>query len=209
MKCTYFEEQLSQYLEQSLTPEDMAGLEDHLRVCGNCAALLETMKSVLIACNSFPKLELDLALIDRILMRTTGRMRTRTLRELLDQYLFRPMLTPRFAVGSVIAILFAVLLTYLMLPRLSTVASVLSPRELFLQMDRGVQQLYGEGLKVYDKKNELQAEFTFFKNNIFNRLGFMIEQLDVPVESHQKPEEQQRPNQKSPGEKSSVDLIPA
>ena len=209
MKCSYFEEQLSQYVEQSLTREEMAGVEDHLRVCGNCSALLETMKSILAACRSFEKLEPDLALVDRILMRTTGRPRTRTIRELLDQYFLRPMLTPRFALGSVIVILFAVLSAYLMLPRLSTMASVLSPRELFFQMDRGVQQLYGEGLKVYDKKNELQAQFTFFKNNVFNRLGFMMEQLDVPVESHKKPEQQRRPNEKAPGEKSSVRLLPA
>jgi hypothetical protein len=209
MKCSYFEEQLSQYLERSLSPEDTAAVAEHLRVCENCSALLGTMESVLSACSTFQTLEPDLALLDRILMRTSGRPHTKTVRELLNQYCLRPMLTPRFALGSVIALLFSVLLVNLMLPRLSTVASYLSPRQLFFQMDRGIQQLYGEGLKAYDKKNELQAQFTFLKNNVFNRLTFMMEQLDVPAETRKKPEQQQRPNEKAPGEKSSLWLLPA
>ena len=92
--------------------------------------------------------------------------------------------------------------------RVSSVTAALSPRELFSQMDRGVQAVYSRGLKVYDKKNEWQAQFTFIKNNMFNRLGLMIEQLDVPVEGKKKSGEPRQQQEKNPSEKSSLLLLP-
>ena len=44
--------------------------------------------------------------------------------------------------------LFLALVVDLLAPRASVLASVLSPRELFGQMDRGVQQIYSEGLET-------------------------------------------------------------
>jgi hypothetical protein len=131
------------------------------------------------------------------------------LAELISQYVLRPMFTPRFAVGAVLATLFLVLVMNFIVPRASSVASALSPSELFRTMDRGVQGIYGEGLKLYDKKNEWQAQFTFFKNNLFNRLGIMIERLDVPVEGKKKPGEPQKQQEKAPGNESSLLLLPS
>jgi hypothetical protein len=96
-----------------------------------------------------------------------------------------------------------------MVPRASSVSAALSPKEIFRQMDRGVQRIYSEGLKAYDKKNELQEQFTFFKNNVFNKLGFIIEQLDVPVEGKQDSGEPGQQQEKAPSDKSSVLLLPA
>ena len=76
-------------------------------------------------------------------------------------------------------------------------------------MDRGAQQLYSEGLKAYDKKNYLQDQFTYFKNTMLNKLGFMIEQLDVPVEGKKKSGEPRQQQEKSPSDKSSLLLLPA
>ena len=45
-----------------------------------------------------------------------------------------------------------------MLPKLSVTISSLSPTELVRLMDRGAQQLYGEGLRAYNKKNEWQDQ---------------------------------------------------
>ena len=90
-----------------------------------------------------------------------------------------------------------------MLPRADSLASSLSPREIFLRLDRGVQQLYSGGLKLYNAKNEWQAKVGSFTSNAFKNLGFMIEKLDVPVEGKKKPEEQKQQD-KNPGRKSSV-----
>ncbi len=209
MNCPYVEERLSEYLERSLPPDAMGEVAQHLHECANCSALLEEMRSVLAACSSFPKLEFDVDLAERILLRTSGRPRSKSLKERFDEYILRPMLTPRFAVGAVLATLFVALIVGLMAPRMSVVASVLSPREMFRRMDRGVQQIYGEGLKAYDAKNEWQAKINYYKNNVFNKLGFMIEQLDVPVEGKKKSGEPRQRQEKAPSKNSSIMLLPA
>jgi hypothetical protein len=204
MDCPTIELRLSEYVERSLPAAEMAQVAEHLHECSECTGLLEEMRLAIATCKSFPSYEPDTGLIERILLRTSGRPRTRSWRELLDQYLLRPMLTPRFAVGAGLAVLFMALVVNLMGPRISGVASALSPSELFRKMDRGVQEIYGGGLKLYDKKNEWQAQLNFLKNNIFNRLGFMIEKLDVPDEAKQKPGEAQQQQENAPTKKSSL-----
>jgi hypothetical protein len=209
MECRYIEERLSDYIERSLPQADMLAVAEHMNACRTCAGLLEEMRSDLAACRAFPSLEPDVELIERVLLRTTGRPRTRTFKELLRQYVFGPMLTPRFAVGTGLAILFVAFVLNFMAPRLGGIATALTPREMLKSLDRGVQSVYAQGLKAYDKKNEWQAQFTFFKNNVFNRLGFMIEQLDVPQEGKKKSGKPGQQRDKAPSEKSSLLLLPA
>ncbi len=208
MKCPDCEERLSEYLDRSLASEEMAQVAAHLHECGGCASLLEEMRSVLVTCKTFPVVDLDLDLVERILLRTSGKPRTRSLRELVRQYLLQPLMTPRFAVGAALVVLFLAFSSNLLLPKAAGIASVLSPRELVRQMDRGVQGIYSEGLKVYNKKNEWQAQIGFIKNNVFNKLGFMMEQLDVPVEGKKKPGEPRQQQEKAPTQKSSLLLLP-
>jgi len=165
------------------------------------------MQSVVSMCNSFPTLEMDLGLVERILLRTSGRPRHRSFREILQKYLVRPLLTPRFAVGAGLAALFLFLLADLLAPRVPVVVSALSPAELFRLMDRGVQQLYGEGLKAYDKKNQWQAQVNYFKNSMVNKLRFVMEQMDVPMEGKKKSGEPEPRNERAPKEKSSNLLV--
>jgi hypothetical protein len=203
MNCSKIEEQLSEFLESSLPAGEMDKISEHLKTCPNCSALLDEMRSTVSLCRSYPTLEMDLDLVEKILLRTSGRPRTRSFQELVRQYFIRPLLTPRFAVGAGLAALFLVLLVNLVLPRMSLTVAAFSPSELFKIMDRGVQQLYGEGLKAYDKKNEWQAQFTYFKNNAINRLRFMMEQLDVPMEGRKKSEEPVQHKEKGSSQKNS------
>lgn len=211
MECRDVEERLSEYLDRVLPPDDMAVVAEHLHACSKCSSLLEDMRNIVLSCRAYPVLEPDIALLERILLKTSGRPRTRTLREIIDQYLLRPMLTPRFAAGAALAVLFLGLLVVLARPHMSTIATFLSPREMFYRLDRGVQGLYAEGLRAYDKKNEWQAQFTFFKNNVFHKLGFWVEQLDVPVQTNgkQKSGEPRQQQEKAPNQKSSLLLLPA
>jgi len=208
MKCGFVEERLSEYVERSLPHEAMVQVAEHLQECPRCSGLMEEMRFILVTCKAFPALELDTALLDRILLRTSGRPRTRPLRERLRSYFLQPMLTPRFAAGVGLVLLFLALAVDLLAPRASVLATILSPRALFGQMDRGVQQIYSEGLRLYTSKNEWQAQFISYKNDLFGKLGIMIEQLDVPVEGKKKATEPKQP-EKSPKQKSSVMLLPA
>ena len=208
MKCENVEQSLSAYIERSLPQEEMVQVAEHLQECSRCLELMEEIRSILVTCRAFPSYEVDSSLVDRILLRTSGKTRSLTLRERFRAYFLRPVLTPRFAAGAGLVLLFLVLLVDLIGPRMGVVAASLSPRELFRQMDRGVQRIYSEGQKLYLTKNEWQEQFTFYKNNMFKKLGFMIEQLDAPVEGNKKSNEPEPPKQ-APGQKSSVLLNPA
>jgi hypothetical protein len=210
MKCGFVEERLSEYVERALPHEEMVQVAEHLQECTHCLGLMEEIRSILVTCQAFPSYEVDAALLDRILLRTSGQPRTRPFRERLRAYFLQPALTPRFAVGIGLALLFVALTVDLMMPRANLLASVISPKGLFLQMDRGVQQIYSEGLKLYTAKTEWQTQFTFYKDKVLKNLGLMIEQLDVPVEGKKKPVEQKQ-QEKNPGQngqKSSVWLLP-
>jgi len=203
MDCAKVEFWLSDYIEASLSAEEAAKVSKHLEGCQNCSALLQEMQSVVSLCHNYPSLELDSQSIERILLRTSGRPRTRSFKELLHQYIVQPLLTPRLAIGATLATLFLLLTLDLMLPKLSVTISSLSPMELVRLMDRGAQQLYGEGLRAYNKKNEWQAQFSRFKNNTLNNLRSIMEQIDVPVEGHKKAEEPAPQKDSAPKEKSS------
>ncbi len=203
MECFGVEERLSEYLDRTLPAEEMAQVAAHLHECSACSALLEEMRSVLVACKAYPELEPGTAIIEKILLRTSGRPRTRTWRELIREHFLGLMLTPRFAVGTALVILFMIFARNIVLSHASSLQAVFSPQEWIRQMDRGVQSIYSEGLKAYDTKNEWQARFTFFKNNVFNKLGFFMEQLDVPVEGKQKPQPKPPNQPKGTSEKSS------
>jgi len=208
MNCPVCEERLSEYQERSLPSEEMAQVATHLHECSKCAALLEEMRSLLLTCKTFPSFEFDLDLVEKILLRTTGRPRRRSLQELIRQYFLQPLLTPRFAIGAALLVLFMALASNLLLPKAVTIASLLSPKEWIRQMDKGVQGIYSEGLKIYSKKNEWQAQFSFIKNNVFNKLGFMMEQIDVPMEGKKKSGEPRQQQEKAPSQKSSILLLP-
>jgi hypothetical protein len=203
MECSKIEHRLSEYMDSSLSVEDMLQVEKHLESCPNCSALFEEMRSVVALCGKYPTLEMDPDILERILLRTSGRPRTRSFRERLNLYLIQPLLTPKFAVGASLATLFLALMVNLMLPRISVAVSALSPPELFRLIDRGVQQVYGEGLKAYNKMNEWQDQFDDFKSNATNKFRFMMEQMEVPVEGQKKSEEPVRDKGRAPKEKSS------
>jgi hypothetical protein len=210
MQCPKVEERLSEYAECSLPPEEMTQMAEHLYACSNCSTLLEEIRVLLLTCKSYPSLDMNVDLLERILLRTSGRPRTRTWRELLEEYILHPMLTPRFAAGTALSLLFIALTVVLVRPHMPVVASLVSPTEWIRRLDRGVQGIYAEGLKAYDKKNEWQAQFGFLKDNVLHKLGFMIEQLDVPVQTNgkQKSGEPRQQQEKNPSQKSSMLLLP-
>jgi hypothetical protein len=143
---------------------------------------------------------MDVDLLEKILLRTSGRPRTLSLGEQI-QLLLRSLLAPRFAAGAGLAVLFLALSLNFMLPRTSGGASSLSALELLNWMDRGTQFMYGEGLKAFDKKNALMAEFQFLKNSTTQKVRFMLEQFNIPIEEgRKKPAEPMQEKKQAPNE---------
>jgi hypothetical protein len=203
MECFKVEQWLSEYMESNLPANEMEQAKEHLESCRNCSALFREMQSVVSLCRSYPAMEIDLRIIERILLRTSGRPRTRSYKELFHQYFIRPLLTPKLAVGATLAALFLVLVFDLMMPKLSVTISSLSPLELMRLSDRGAQRLYGEGLKAYNMMNGWQAKFDRFKNNTWNGMRSVMDQIEVPVEGRKKTEEAAPRKGQAPKEKSS------
>jgi hypothetical protein len=187
MNCFEAERYLSAYMESELPALGMKQVGQHLAQCPQCAALLDAMHLTVDLCRTCHEPEMDPLLPDRILARTSGRPEPVSFYERLKRFALQPVLTPRFAVGAGLTALFFALTVNLMLPRMSMALSSMSPAQVYTAMDRGVQRLYGQGLKAYDKKNEWQAQISYFKNRVINRLQYMIEKFDVPAESGEEP----------------------
>jgi len=206
MDCLRTEHWLSDYMESSLPEDERIRVAEHLAGCQKCSALFDEMRAATALFRNYPDQEMDPDLLERVLLRTSGRPRRRSFRERLDRYFLRPLLTPRFVAGASLATLFLILMLNLLMPRMPGVVSALSPSEMFRLMDRTAQQLYGAGLKAYDKKNEWQAQFDFFKDNMLNRLRFLIEQME-PVEGRKKSTEPMPQDKGTAPEKSSRLLL--
>jgi hypothetical protein len=202
MDCSLIEQRLSEYMESALPADELSEISEHLKSCENCTALLGEMRAIVLACHNYPALEMDEELLGKILLRTSGRPQPLSLRERI-QWLLQPLLAPRFAVGAGLAAMFLALTFNFMTPRVPGGISSVSALELFNWMDRGAQYAYGEGLKASDKKNEWMAEFHFFKINTANKLRYMMERIDVPVEGRTKPDEPAHEKKQAPGERSS------
>ncbi len=210
MNCLNVEELLSEYLESSLPADEARQIAQHLDTCTDCSALLAEMRSALSLCQSYPVLDMDPDFVEKILLRTSGRPRTRSFGERLREYFLRPILTPRFAIGASLATLFLVLMTNFMIPRLSGAAASLSPLEVFRFMDHGVRQMYGEVLKAYEVKNEWQDQLSRFRRNAWHSVRSVMERIDAPVEGQKKPRDSEPQKQRDPKEKSSgLHLWPA
>jgi hypothetical protein len=190
-------------MDFSLSADETRQVELHLKSCRQCAELLEEMRSASALCQNFPTLELEPDFLEKILLRTSGRPRTRSFSERIHKYFLRPLLTPRFAAGAVLATLFLALSVHFMMPTLSNAVSFLSPPKMLRVLDRGAQTLYSEGLKVYNKKNELQDQFIFLKNDTLNKMRFFMEKMQVPVEGKKEEKESIREDNRSPEEKRS------
>jgi hypothetical protein len=204
MDCSRFEDLLSEYMESNLPNQEMTRVSAHLKDCSNCSRLLGEMQSAVELCKNYPVLEIDLNLVEKILLRTSGRPRHRSAKELWTNYFLKPLITPRFAVGAGLGALFLVLLSNSILPRVSPALSAFSPPELSRLMDRGVQKIYGEGLKAYKTKTDLEEQFVYLKDNIFGKLRFLMEKIDIPVEGSRKSVTPDRGKEKAPNEKSSA-----
>ncbi len=187
MNCFEAEKHLSAYMESDLPALEMKQVGQHLAQCEKCAALLGALHLTVDLCRTYPEPEMNPRLLDSILIRTAGSVAPVSFYERLKRFVVQPILTPRFAVGAGLTALFFVLMVNLMLPRMSMALSTVSPERVYALMDHSVQHLYGQGLRAYDKKNEWQAQLSYIKNRMINKLQYMMERFDIPEEGGAKP----------------------
>lgn len=194
MECRATEERLDEYIASSLPAEEMEEISRHLGGCANCSLLSKELQTLQSMWDCYPVLEPDESLVDRILLRTSGRPRTRSLQERLQSILKYSLLNPRFAAGAVLATAFVLVSCGLLLPRIAEQYSELSLKSAASFMDRSVHRLYGEALKINEARSEWQARFTFYKNTTWNKLRSVVERIEAPVERPSELEERIPPD---------------
>ncbi len=146
--CREIEQWLSSYLENNLSEAERQSVRDHLDSCRECSLLLGQMQTMLHVCRFFPELEPPTRLVEKILVRTTGKHRSLSWKEYLLE-LFMPVYSsPRFAAGACLAVVsFAIVFNALGINLGQVKWSDLTPRGVLQSVNRGVYLAYDNGMR--------------------------------------------------------------
>jgi len=109
MTCAEFDARLCDYIDETLSPEERAVVENHLATCAPCAELARDASGVLAFLERVPEPELPPALVTRILQQTPAKrpaaVKARSgLGRLFGRWL-DPILQPRLVMGMAMTIL--------------------------------------------------------------------------------------------------------
>jgi len=204
MNCQRFEEWISDYLDGHLIGAERTDFETHRASCSECRLLFKQIQEVVSLCRAFPEAEPPVTLAERILSATLGERRRVSPRSFLDLSWLRPLLTPRFAVGAVLVFCVIGLLTGRFLPSRSP--GDITPTTL-TKLDLYTHKIYSQGIKLYNAKNQLVAEYNYLKTAFFNEIDYHLSQLTGQTKE---PEEKspQPPQQKpAPKEEKKTSLL--
>jgi hypothetical protein len=198
MTCEEFEYQLSDYMERSPGATTRAEAEAHLTTCVVCRGLLDDVGQLMDVCRDFPEVEPDAALVPSILQRTTG-VTTRTQPWLAKfKSLFHPILFPKFAIGAMVAACFVSFAIHFLSPRMAGSSS-----GMVRKADVFVHQLYGRGLKVYDKIAQWQADLKSLTAGLVTKIDYHIGQIGEHLKPEPKEEQKQKDQPEDKKEKKS------
>ncbi|MFB0564608.1 MAG: anti-sigma factor [Candidatus Aminicenantaceae bacterium] len=157
MKCENIEELLSPYLEDELSLEEKTRIENHLKTCQDCTALLSMLKETKDSLASLPELEVSPNLLNRLYAIPEEKKKYR----LSFDFLLRPSLQPVLALASVF---FIILSFYMFHPDRNYINK---------SIDRQIHLGYSQVQKLYVKAGSFKDNFTLYKDSIvqsFNKI---------------------------------------
>lgn len=203
MKCEAFEEHITDYLEGTLPPGLYEAAEAHRAACADCQSLTAMVAQIIDTCHALPKLDPSPDLVSKVLQKTYHKDTPWTVIKNRFRGLWQPVLWPKVAVG-----------TALMIGFLSLSVNFLSSRDGYgpghwlKKADLLTHQIVSQGLKLYDRKNQWQAQLKFFGASLLNRMeyhwGEANEELRQEPAPHKKseptpPEPKKDPNKQGKG----------
>ncbi len=146
--CFEIQNHLPDYMDDRLSEAILLAVRAHLNRCESCSLLLLEMQYTLRLCKDYPELEPPPALLEKILVQTTGQYEFLSWRDYLRE-LFRPLfVSPRFATGALLAaISLSVVFNGLGVNLTSLSLSDLTPRNLVEKVDRVINIAYDNGLR--------------------------------------------------------------
>lgn len=98
MECERIEELLSPYIEDELTREQKNAVDDHLRICPDCAELLALMREAQGSLSSFPEIDVSVELTEKLYAVPRRKKKFR----LVTDFLLRPSFQPVMAAATVL-----------------------------------------------------------------------------------------------------------
>lgn len=175
MNCSRFETLLSDFMDQSLDPRVQSAMSQHLAGCTECAGLLGEVRLLRDDLASFPTVEPPPQMVSRILERTWGRPKVRSLWKDLILPTVSPFLTQRFAYATVMMFLFFSFMVSLMGPGFSALSySDLRPSTLIEEADRISSQIYKKWVQFNDYRTRFLEELRLLKEDLYGRLDYHL-----------------------------------
>ena len=191
LTCLEVEPLLAEYMEGALAPAARGPLEEHLASCGACGATVEDMRLALAWTRAAEEITVPRRLVARILEQTSEqadaalpgwRQRLRTW--------FRPVLEPRFAMGTAMALIsFSLLLNAAGVDLSRMALADLNPARVYFNIDRQAHLAGSRAVKFY---RDLRIVY-----EIQSQLQTLREETAAPAEEKKKEQPQRHPQQKN------------
>lgn len=175
MNCEQFEGLVSDYLDGQLSASEREAFEEHRTACLECPDLLVQVQKVIALCRAFPEAEPPVTLAERILSATLGERRRVSLSRLFDLSNLRRLLNPQFAVGVALVLCFFGLVVRVASPAMSGEEG--ASQAILSRVDAYTHKIYSQGLKLYNAKNQIVAEYNYLKTTLFNQIDYHLSQI--------------------------------
>lgn len=163
--CAQTEQRLTDYLDRSISPEETAALEAHVKSCPDCAALVAAVEVTVRAIQTAPEPEVPPQLFAKIIGATSGvRASGGGWRDWLRHATL--IWSPRFAMGALtMAASLLIVLHAASTPGNAEAYAAINPMNLIRAADRQVHRTYAHTAKfvsdlrlVYEIESRLQPE---------------------------------------------------
>ena len=175
MDCSRFETILTDYLERRLDLPVRQAVKVHLVDCEKCGALLGNVVALRRGLENFPELTPPEDLVDRILVKTTGRPKPLALWKETVLPAIRPFFTKRFTFVTVLLFVFLSLMVNLVGP---PAGAVLSPGGLAESADKLTTQIAMKWAQVLSFTDSVAGEIRLLKEDLYGRLDYhLVSQL--------------------------------
>ncbi len=157
MRCEEIKKILSFYLENETSPEENEMIQNHLRICQNCSALLSFLKETRESLTDFPELEVS----DHLLEKLHDISRKRKRFSLGFDFFLNPSLQPVFVVATVCLMMISF---YVFHP---------DKKSIDKSINRQIHLGYSKVEKLYAEAGSLTDNLGAYKDNLIDSLKNM------------------------------------
>lgn len=185
MNCNALENLWIDYFDHTLDETTRLQVDEHLRQCGKCTALVAEIRADLLLVSALPEMEPPARLIRKILADTFEAQAAPSWYESLFDFI-RPQHLPKFAMGTLMTVASLTVLLYAAgIDFRNLKPADLTPTKLWEATNREVHLAYSRGVKYY---NALRIVY---------EIQTRLESLNAAVGQEKTPPEQQ-PQQNPP-----------